>query len=447
MALSERVTINPDHIKDGDGTVRRALELWSCRYGPVGYNLWQSAYFALIRDHAINDVEAAPGESQQVKHQRIRAMFNEIQEAIHGPDYLAQAVLQKDKRARLEQVEGQALGTAAEDRIVPVIAQQQGRYTATLLSGNPVQYQMHTPRGGENVPDPESPDRLLSRPEVEALWETATHTEATEEQDERHQGLAAKVSQVVGAETTGIQFIIEVDQLLPDYRALYGEWVQEDYESRSVITLTQFALEKLTELTGEIFEQEYELKKHVYALGKLAGRTAGQNRELAKTLWLSSRKTTPIKPVTETGSAVGAVAASSPTVPVAKSTPGLATPAGASANDLVNVVDSVTAAMSRTMDNVTTKFTEALAAQTKSDTDDNATEKFHAITGVDTKRSMPHIKDTDPDLDSYDRAFDSAVACMSFGSRKARPVDILYWYGNGFTEGSTRRKVYDNAMR
>ena len=39
------------------------------------------------------------------------------------------------------------------------------------------------------------------------------------------------------------------------------------------------------------------------------------------------------------------------------------------------------------------------------------------------------------------------IACYSFGSRKWRDIDILHWYGNSFKEGSTRRKVYDNAVR
>ena len=49
MAMSGQVAINPEDLRDGDGTMRRALELWSARKGPVVYNQWQSVYFAIIR--------------------------------------------------------------------------------------------------------------------------------------------------------------------------------------------------------------------------------------------------------------------------------------------------------------------------------------------------------------------------------------------------------------
>jgi hypothetical protein len=67
--------------------------------------------------------------------------------------------------------------------------------------------------------------------------------------------------------------------------------------------------------------------------------------------------------------------------------------------------------------------------------------------GLDFKRRPPTIRDEDPDLDRYDRAFDNMVACYSFGTRKFREVDKLHMYSEGFKEGSTRREVYDNALR
>ena len=36
--------MSPDDLKDGDGTLRRALELWSCRNDPATYNQWQSVF-------------------------------------------------------------------------------------------------------------------------------------------------------------------------------------------------------------------------------------------------------------------------------------------------------------------------------------------------------------------------------------------------------------------
>ena len=95
MASSERATINPEDLRDGDGTLRRALELWSCRNGPVQYNQWQSVFFALVREYGVRDEEAFSGETQPEKQQRIREMFNEIQESLHGPDHLAAALLRR----------------------------------------------------------------------------------------------------------------------------------------------------------------------------------------------------------------------------------------------------------------------------------------------------------------------------------------------------------------
>eukprot|EP00973_Karenia_brevis_P034489 4756632-Karenia_brevis.AAC.1 len=74
-------------------------------------------------------------------------------------------------------------------------------------------------------------------------------------------------------------------------------------------------------------------------------------------------------------------------------------------------------------------------------------DKFQAISGLDFKRNLPKIEDTDPDLDRYDLAFDSAIACHSFGSKKIRDIDKLHVYGQGFKEGSTRRRVFENYIR
>ena len=101
MALSGRVIINPEDLRDGDGTLRRALELWSCRNGPVQYNKWQSVYFALIRDYGYADEETSMGEDPVLLQTRIRRMYREIQESIHGPDYRAEALLS----ARAQRVE------------------------------------------------------------------------------------------------------------------------------------------------------------------------------------------------------------------------------------------------------------------------------------------------------------------------------------------------------
>ena len=60
---------------------------------------------------------------------------------------------------------------------------------------------------------------------------------------------------------------------------------------------------------------------------------------------------------------------------------------------------------------------------------------------------MPSIRDDDPDLDRHDLAFENNCACYAYGGRKLRGVDRLRLYGNSFKEGSTRRKVFDIALR
>jgi hypothetical protein len=87
------------------------------------------------------------------------------------------------------------------------------------------------------------------------------------------------------------------------------------------------------------------------------------------------------------------------------------------------------------------------AAARDSDSNVYRSEKLQAITSLEFKRSPPTIQDTDPDLNKYDMLFENCITCYAFGGRKIRDVDKLFMYGNGFDEGSTRRKVYDNVMR
>eukprot|EP00973_Karenia_brevis_P020003 2745859-Karenia_brevis.AAC.1 len=49
-----------------------------------------------------------------------------------------------------------------------------------------------------------------------------------------------------------------------------------------------WAHEMLGDLDASRFPQFYELKRHVYALGKLAGLTVQQCRTLSSNLWLTS---------------------------------------------------------------------------------------------------------------------------------------------------------------
>ena len=75
-----------------------------------------------------------------------------------------------------------------------------------------------------------------------------------------------------GADEANVQFIIQIEQLLPKYRALYGKWLLEDPDQRSRVSLAHFAEDKLANMQAERFPTLAELKTHVYALGKIVGR-------------------------------------------------------------------------------------------------------------------------------------------------------------------------------
>ena len=107
-------------------------------------------------------------------------------------------------------------------------------------------------------------------------------------------------------------------------------------------------------------------------------------------------------------------------------------------------MDSVLAGQQRAMDSVVDRFTEF---HDRTGSEDYTSDKFQAISGLEFKRSPPTIRDDDPDLDRHDREFDNLVACYSFGSRRPREVDKLHMYATSSKEGSTRRMVYENALR
>jgi hypothetical protein len=145
------------------------------------------------------------------------------------------------------------------------------------------------------APSVESPDRFALTEGVEQVWneEKAPATEATEEQDERLERLAIRLGEFEGVNEPEVQFIIRVEQLVPKYRILYGRWLVQDPDARGQVSLAQFAENKLTELQAEKFPDLDDLKIHVFALGRLAGRTTGACRSLARQLWDTSRLPSP----------------------------------------------------------------------------------------------------------------------------------------------------------
>ena len=60
-------------------------------------------------------------------------------------------------------------------------------------------------------------------------------------------------------------------------------------------SMTQFAMEKMTEIRAEDFADEESFKEHIYALGFLAQRAPEQSRLLAKRRWFGSHPATPLR--------------------------------------------------------------------------------------------------------------------------------------------------------
>ena len=145
------------------------------------------------------------------------------------------------------------------------------------------------------MPNWDSPDHLLNLPHAEAIWDQyeATHTELSDEQEARLGDLAVQLGQIEGADPSHIEFMILVEQLLPEYYIKYAEWMEEEPEARRGVPVGLFAMEMMAELAVDVFEHEYELKRHVYALGKLARKSVSQSRQMAKVLWSQSKHSSP----------------------------------------------------------------------------------------------------------------------------------------------------------
>ena len=190
-------------------------------------------------------------------------MYEEIQRSVHGPDFKATALLLGKQRggkgasvsaaAAVASVSAAAAAKAQSGREAQhsrVSGQDPSRDAAWDLPQPPVeQFAVFTPRGAGVLPALEagSPDRLLNLPGAEAVWEEdgAACTEATDDREEREERLSLRLARVEGADAfhvPGVEFVVHVDQLLPDYRALYGDWLEGDPATRSGCTLKQLSL-------------------------------------------------------------------------------------------------------------------------------------------------------------------------------------------------------------
>ena len=223
MVVSGPVVISPEDLVNGSGTLRRAMELWSCRHGPVRYNQWQSAFFAMMRMPGVEDDEAAPGESLSERQKRMVEMHEEVQSGNFGPDHRAMALVAaaedgaggRPEEGVVAQIGSRSL--QAYDQGLQVAGQGPGCATPGDLLGLPATFAMNTPRGN-TVVEAGSPDRLLLAPGVEEVWddERATHAEATVDEEERLGRLATRLCGFEGATEANVEFVIRCDQTLPE---------------------------------------------------------------------------------------------------------------------------------------------------------------------------------------------------------------------------------------
>ncbi len=334
MATGNRIVVDPEHVEGGDGTVGMALRLWSSKNGPVTYNDWQSVFFQLIKA-GFEDAEAsevplhpegailAPADFNRRRQNRISRMYRNIQTEIHGADFGERAIeaqrasLPKSKpapkralaagwRPALGEATHQADQGAARDETV---AQQTvGCLTADGLQSQAVvasdsaagaagvqvpTFAIDTP-GQVAVPTGHSVDVLWLDEQAQlALQEYAvSYTELTEDMDDRMALVTEVLSHMEGATQQGLAFVVKVENTVKEYRDYYGELVAVDPENAK-IPLQLWATERLTQLSSSDFEEYEDLKRHVYALGKIGERPIEGCRRLAQNMWETSDYGTP----------------------------------------------------------------------------------------------------------------------------------------------------------
>ena len=91
MEDGRRVVIDPEDVNDSDGTVKGALILCCGSIGkPMGFNPFQSMYFALIREYSCRDEGAVPEETGAARQKRIRALYQEVLRDLWGSEYRTQ---------------------------------------------------------------------------------------------------------------------------------------------------------------------------------------------------------------------------------------------------------------------------------------------------------------------------------------------------------------------
>ena len=208
---------------------------WSC-----DVQKWQSVFFQMRRNSDLVDENEVPGEMLSGKQVRILRLYNEIQGVVHGTNHRAQAASRKKEASAGQQGHATRLGRVAVPSDLPgqVSAAGQGQVAQHLVPpGRTIGYNVYTPPDKElnelsalQVVQESSPDRLILDPHATEIWENdwATHTEVSDELEERLERLAEQLTDVKGADKTGIQFVLQTSQLEPEYVGLFADWRKEN---------------------------------------------------------------------------------------------------------------------------------------------------------------------------------------------------------------------------
>jgi hypothetical protein len=155
-------------------------------------------------------------------------MHDAIEREIHGPDHKRQALLSAVRVSEPDEA-----GVSEGPQREPVGRDSSGSTAGgppdRIAEGDepevgPEEYSMATPRPPKDRDDAASPDLFLNRPDVEAMWEAeaCTHTEMSEEMQERVDRLRELVSTVDDADESGIEFLCSVEFLIPKYTEAFG---------------------------------------------------------------------------------------------------------------------------------------------------------------------------------------------------------------------------------
>ena len=123
-----------------------------------------------------------------------------------------------------------------------------------------------TPRARESltgvVEGPRCPDeRLASIVGAEDVWDecAGNHTEASSETSERLKELSAKLHELPGMGADVVDFLAEVEALIPEYRKAYGTYCIGRPEDGRPPSLREWGNTSLLNMEADMFETELDI--------------------------------------------------------------------------------------------------------------------------------------------------------------------------------------------